>query len=261
MTTPHYIAIDLETTSREPEQAHVVEWAALVSNDPLHDMQPTMHGSLVKPPVPIPPETSAIHHIIDEDVEHEAGWVHHGALVYEIFRRNAISYAVAHNVDMERKVLAPLVLPCIWICTYRASLRVWPDAPSHSNEGLRYWLKLGGGRKAYNRPHTAPHDAKVTAQVFEKLIEAGATLEDMMQWTNEPALLPRCPIGDWRGKPWAEVDDGFLHWILRKIFDRDDVRFCAQKELDRREAEWKAQQLAQTQEQAHELEYRSGALF
>ena len=62
---PAYIAIDLETTSREPEQAHVVEWAALVSSDPLHDMQPTMHGSLVKPPVPIPPETSAIHHIIE----------------------------------------------------------------------------------------------------------------------------------------------------------------------------------------------------
>lgn len=246
---PNYIAIDLETTSREAEEAHVVEWAAFVRNDPLFNMEPTMHGGLVKPPIPIPPETSAIHHIIDEDVENMADWMHHGSLVHEVFRRNAISYAVAHNVDMERKVLAPLALPCIWICTYRASLRVWPDAPSHSNEGLRYWLKLGGGRKAYNKPHSADHDAKVTAQIFEKLLEAGASIDDMVQWTNEPAMLPRCPLGDWRGRPWNEVDEGFLHWILRKIFDREDVRFCAQRELDRREAEWRAQREAQEQQE------------
>jgi hypothetical protein len=50
-------------------------------------------------------------------------------------------------------------------------------------------------------------------------------------------LLPRCPIGDWRGHTWDEVEEGFLQWILRKITDREDVRFCAQKELERREAE------------------------
>ena len=123
-------------------------------------------------------------------------------------------------------------------------------------------LMQSDGRRSYASVGTEVglSEAAVRQRV-QKLIEAGATLEDMMQWTNEPALLPRCPIGDWRGKPWAEVDDGFLHWILRKIFDRDDVRFCAQKELARREAEWKAQKLAQAQEQAHELEYRSGALF
>jgi exodeoxyribonuclease X len=48
-------------------------------------------------------------------------------------------------------------------------------------------------------------------------------------------MLPRCPLGDWRGHRWEEVDTGFLDWILRKIHDREDVRFCAARELDRRE--------------------------
>lgn len=255
--TPRYIAVDLETTSREPAQAHVVEWAAYVAHDPLHNHQGTMHGSLVRPPIPIPPETSAIHHIIDEDVEHFAGWDYHSLFLRELFSRMPDSLAVAHNVDMERQVLAPLEIPCrAWVCTYRAALRVWPDAPSHSNEGLRYWLKLGGGRKAYNRPHSAGHDAVVTAQIFEKLLEASTSVDDMIQWTNEPALLPRCPIGDWRGQPWADVDEGFLHWILRKIFDREDVRFCAQRELNRREEEWRRQ--AQERQAAESV---NGALF
>lgn len=240
MTTPRYIAVDLETTSREPAEAHVVEWAAYVPHDPLHNHQGTFHGSLVRPPISIPPETSAIHHIIDEDVEHFGGWAYHGMCLRELFVKHPGSIAIAHNAEYERTALASLNLPCRWCCTYKAALRVWPDAPSHSNEALRYWLKLGGGRKAINRTHSALHDALVTSQLFNALLATGTSLDDMLQWTNEPALLPRCPLGDWRGKPWADVDEGFLSWILRKIHDREDVRFCARKELERREQEWRA---------------------
>jgi hypothetical protein len=85
-------------------------------------------------------------------------------------------------------------------------------------------------------PHSAMHDARVTAQLLGELLRAGTSIEDMLKWTTEPAMLPTCPLGDWRGKKWSDVDEGFLLWILRKITDREDVRFCA-KELDRREAE------------------------
>lgn len=265
MTSPRYITVDLEATSGEPKDAHVVEWAAVVGGPAftLYSFETrTCYGALVKPPIAIPPETSAVHHIIDEDVAECSTWAYEGACLRELFVKHPGSIAIAHNANYERTVLASLNLPCEWICTYKAALRVWPDAPSHSNEGLRYWLKLGGGRKAYNRPHSALHDAIVTSELFNALLLAGTSLEDMIAWANEPALLPRCPLGDWRGKPWAEVDDGFLHWILRKIFDRDDVRFCAQRELDRREAEWRAQQREQEQEEAHqEDDRRTGALF
>ena len=47
----------------------------------------------------------------------------------------------AHNADFETKFFEPM-LPVI--CTYKAALRVWPDAPSHSNGALRYWLEDQG---------------------------------------------------------------------------------------------------------------------
>jgi exodeoxyribonuclease X len=147
--------------------------------------------------------------------------------------------AVAHNAEYERFVLAkhdPLA-GLQWLCTYKAALRVWPDAPGHSNEVLRYHLGLGTGRRFPQAPHSALHDARVTAALLRELLAAGTSIEDMLRWTNEPALLPTCPLGDWRGRPWAEVDESFLLWILRKIFDREDVRFCAKAELDRREKE------------------------
>jgi len=246
MSHPRFIIVDLETTSKEPAEAHVIEWAALVVTPNWYlqdgclfhpDAVPTMHGGLVKPPIPIPPETSAVHHIIDADVAICSSWDFEGMRLRELFVLYPCSIAVAHNANYERTVLASLDLPCRWICTYKASVRVWPDAPSFSNEGLRYYLGLGTGRSGLQKPHTALHDAMVTAQLFSELLKLGTSIDDMLTWSDEPALLPRCPLGDWRGHPWDEVEESFLHWILRKITDREDVRFCAQKELERRDAE------------------------
>lgn len=77
------------------------------------------------------------------------------------------------------------------------------------------------------------HDARVTAEILGELLRSGASIDDMVQWTTEPAMIQTCPLGDWRGHKWAYVDDGFLSWITRKITDRPDVVFCAQRELER----------------------------
>lgn len=239
-----FVVIDLESTNREPKDAHIVEWAAIVIRPPwFGEGGSEEHGGLVRPPVTIPAETSAVHHIIDADVADAKPWSDQmwelAALLGPIGR-----IAVAHNAEYERELLGkegPIMagLPLPWLCSYKAALRVWPDAPGHSNECLRYHLGLGTGRSSVQAPHSAMHDARVTAQILGELQRAGATVEDMLKWTKEPAMLPTCPLGDWRGKKWAEVDAGFLLWILRKIHDRPDVRFCAEKELERRAEEEK----------------------
>lgn len=237
----HFVVVDLETTHREPKEAHVCEWAAVVITPPWFDGGAvTLLSSLVKPPIPIPVETSAVHHITDHDVAEAKPWAIAGMpLLDELTSPGVI--AVAHNSGFESAMLDKLMDPALprprWLCTYKAAVRVWPDAPGHSNECLRYFLGLGTGRSAPQQPHSALHDALVTQGILFELLRAGTSIEDMLKWTNEPALLPTCPIGDWRGKPWAEIDEGFLFWILRKIHDREDVRFCAQKELDRRDDE------------------------
>lgn len=237
-----FVVVDLEATSREPEDAHIVEWAAIVVQPPwFGEGGTTEYGGLVRPPVPIPAETSAVHHIIDEDVTDAETWLEAQNKLGELLVIPG-RIAVAHNSEYEHTLLAkrgPLFVgfDVQWLCTYKAALRVWPDCPSHSNECLRYYLGFGTGRRAGQAPHSALHDAKVTSQILEKLLEAGTPIADMLKWTNEPALLPRCPIGEWRGKKWDEVDQGFLTWILWKARDmRPDIKFCAQAEIDRREA-------------------------
>src|SRR5208282_306064 len=46
----------------------------------------------------------------------------------------------AHKADFDRTYLRNDDRP--WICTYRCSIKEWPDAPSHTNQALRYWLAL-----------------------------------------------------------------------------------------------------------------------
>lgn len=244
-----FVVVDLEATSREPTEAHIVEWAAVVIQPPWFGQEKpaTVHTGLVRPPIPIPPETSAVHHIIDADVSYAPHWLDEGAKLFDLLAPDGV-IAVAHNADYERTILARELppLPALrWLCSYKAALRVWPDAPGHSNETLRYFLKLQHGpytlgRGARQMPHSAAHDAIVTALLLAELQRAGTSIEDMLAWTEQPAMLPTCPLGDWRGHKWADVDEGFLLWIMRKIHDREDVRFCAQAELDRREKERRA---------------------
>ena len=82
--------------------------------------------------------------------------------------------------------------------------------------------------------YRAGPDAYVTAWILKALFDEGVKGAQMVKWAKEPALLPRCPIGEHRGKPWPEVDGGFIKWILGKPDMGVDIRFCAQKEWDRR---------------------------
>lgn len=239
-----FVVIDLETTHREPADAHVVEWAALIIMPPWFGQGGVQElGGLVKPPIPIPAETSAVHHITDADVANAPTWEDAWLQLKEALAPAGIvstNIIVAHNAGFELEMLAktdPMVRAMRWLCTYKAACRAWPDAPGLGNECLRYFLGLGTGRSKPQSPHSALHDARVTAQLLNELQVVGTPIEDMLAWTKLPAMLPTCPLGDWRGKKWADVDEGFLLWIMRKIHDREDVRFCANAELERREAE------------------------
>jgi len=55
---------------------------------------------------------------------------------------------------------------------------------------------------------------------------------------NTNPVSTHCPIGrEWKGVPWAEVDSGFLEWILSHIDDKPDISAAASAELQRRSVE------------------------
>lgn len=225
---PFFRILDLEATDFAPE-GKVVEIAKCdlvqVHNNVLgvHFVPLTPDACLINPGVPIPPQTSAVHHIVDEDVE-RAPRIDD---VVKPFVDNADVLAfVAHNIGMERHYLGEHTGDTPWICTWKCALHAWPEAPSHSNQALRYWLKPDGLDRALATPaHRAGPDAYVTAFLLRELLKI-ATADQLVEWTTQPALLARMPFGDRKGRPWTEAEDSFLFWILDRDFDAD-VMFTA----------------------------------
>lgn len=232
--------VDLETTGLAPPaapceaaRAVLVSTRSNLAGDQCDWIVTPAAGALCHPGHPIPPEASAIHHIIDEDVYGAMGW--NKALFY-LLNVGSTDYFAAHNAAFERQwVTDDLTGGKPWICTYKCALRLWPEAPGHSNQTLRYWLDIHEiPREMADRSHRAGPDALVTAHILRRMLEQpGVTLERLVAWTAEPALLVKCHIGSWRGKRWSDIDDpSFLRWILDRDFS-EDVMFTARHHLNR----------------------------
>lgn len=234
--TAHVIrVVDFETTGTEPP-AEVVEVGYC---DLTH--QGDGFWSVGEPQsrlcrvAAIPPETRAVHHI---SLAEAAGCEPFDAIRFVEDSDHCAALA-AHNMEFENQWLkVDGVMPLI--CTYKAALRVWPDAPAHNNGTLRYWLQDQGFMEGMVHescmpPHRAGPDAYVTAWILRALLSR-CTGKEMVAWTREPKLLPTCPIGKERGKKWADVDGGFLNWMVGNATMEADLKWNAQRELDRRRA-------------------------
>lgn len=219
--------IDFETTGTEPPEAEVCEVGVCDLN--LEDRYIYPHRSWLCEVKAMPPEVRAVHHISLADCE--------GLPPFDpdLMLDGELGAIAAHNADFETKFFTSVV-PVI--CTYKAALRVWPHAPSHSNGALRYWLEDQGlispDHSLTMPTHRAGPDAYVTAHVLLALFDAGHTGREMVAWTKEPALLPTCPIGKFRGKTWPEVEGGFLEWMLRQPDMDGGLKWNAERELNRR---------------------------
>src|SRR5262245_2393614 len=161
--------IDIETTGIDPASDAIIEIASV---DLLRDGTITnQRSTLVQPPIPVPPESSAVHHLIDEDLTFAPQLDE----VLDQFR-GADAY-VAQNADFERSFLQRRLGDALWACTYKAALRIWPDLLSHSNQALLYRMGLVNpfniDRYALS-PHRALSDAIVTAAVFNEIIKHAA---------------------------------------------------------------------------------------
>ncbi|WP_279141315.1 exonuclease domain-containing protein [Sphingomonas paucimobilis] len=223
--------IDFETTGTEPaDGAQVCEVGTVDVH--LEERRVETPQAWLCGVDKMPPEVRAVHHI---SLAECAGWLAFNA--EDMFTRsNAASAIAAHNAEFETKFFDS---PVPVICTYKAALRVWPHAPSHSNGALRYWLE-DQGKIAPDHPltqpaHRAGPDAYVTGHVLLALFDAGATGREMIAWTKEPRLLPTCPIGKFRGMPWSEVEAGFLGWMLRQPTMEADLKWNAEREIARRQ--------------------------
>ena len=111
----HFRIIDLETTGTTLNDA-VVEIGAvdLVGGEII-----PIGSDLVRPPIPIPPQASAIHHITDEDVAHCPTIEDVLPTYMDLDDADGVDVFVAHSWEFEGQWLNPHLQGRPTICTYK----------------------------------------------------------------------------------------------------------------------------------------------
>ncbi|HEY7299529.1 MAG TPA: exonuclease domain-containing protein [Xanthobacteraceae bacterium] len=235
---------DLETTGESPPDHKVIE-VGCVDLEKASGQLLAPKQYLCNPGRPIPPESRGVHHISDDMVKDAESFE-------KVFAKSIACYPtpeafVAHNARFERAWIDPLIGGVPWICSYKVGLRLWPDAPNFKNQTLRYFLPIEIPERVIGQtfpPHRALPDAIVTAYIVREALKH-TTLNDMIAWSEEPPLLPKIGFGKHRGEDWNVVPADYLRWIIEKSEMDDDVKWNAQRELDRRQREYDYQRTAE----------------
>jgi exodeoxyribonuclease X len=198
----------------------------------------------------IPCGARGVHHISEEMVRTGSPFrpVPRETLVADMLQAEEpgeLLYA-AHNAPYDSEVLPELTLP--WLCTYRTSRILFPDADSHKNQSLRYELDVDARARARMRdvaeegvvdtfldpevllPHRALYDCVVTACILLKILEQ-KSVEDLLKSATEPVLLVKWPFGKYRGEPTQGTDPGYLRWYLRQAERDPDVEYTCNYHL------------------------------
>jgi exodeoxyribonuclease X len=211
-----YWIVDSETTGTE-DDAKVVEVAGFLCED---GELITHYKTLVNPGIPIPPTASAIHHITDDEVR-DAPPIEEAILP---FFDHDFEFVIAHNANFDKKYLD--FGTCRWLCTWKLAMRSIPNAPSYSNQALRYHLGLAAPVFAEKEfAHRALYDSEVTMNLFH-YIRGLATHEDpwdaMHKVSENPILLSKVTFGKHFGQLWKDVPREYLNFILNKSSGWDE---------------------------------------
>ena len=224
------LAIDVETTGTDPCTDRVVQLAAVgLRIDPgssAGDAPTPLFTSLVDPGRDIPATASAIHHLTSADVqgqprlEQALAQLQHAA---QAFRPDLL---VAHNAGFDAGFLPDLAVTLTpqdprWVCTYRLAQHLWPDAPRHQLQTLRYWRHLqdrAAGRNAHQADFDALCCAVLLAEQCRVWTPANQTVTPTLlrDRSAELPLLPRVPFGRHRDQLWSDVPCDYCQWILRQ---------------------------------------------
>lgn len=221
--------IDYETTGTpEDDGAEIIEFGR-VDVDLASREIANPWRSFARPRGPIPAVTKAVHHITEDDVKNAPDARDLWDEFYDGCAETDV--LVAHNAKFEMHFHAGDGRP--WVDTYKVARVVWPDAPTHSNQGLRYWLDLAVNPAEATPPHRALPDAYVTAHLFVRLL-AEKTADEMILISKYPALLKVMNFGKHRGTTFEAAPLDYLEWIRDKSEMDEDTKFSARYWLQKR---------------------------
>lgn len=233
------IVTDTETSGLDPAAGHAIVEIAMVP------MTQKFIGigaaSLVAPGRRVDPGARAAHHITDEELRVAP---HLPEALHKVWRgvcypkTEAPLIIAAHNAEFDRGFAGGPInhlmfeigwSPAEWLCTWKCARHLYPDAPGHSNQVLRYHIPGADAQArallpASLAPHRALYDAIVTAVLLKEMLKAHP-LSYLLELQYKPVLLKTCNLPKHRGALWSQVPLSYLQWIIRADppFDADTL--------------------------------------
>ncbi|MDE2399852.1 MAG: hypothetical protein KGL67_02485 [Patescibacteria group bacterium] len=194
--------------------------------------------ALYKPPIKIPPEASAIHHITNKMVVDKPTFKESTdqPKIKELFE-DENSVVVAHNAPFDLAVMKKEgIEPKNFICTLRLIRHLDKDEKidKYNLQYLRYLLDLDVEAVA----HDAMGDVLVLEKFFERLknmmqkelggenLSEDEIINKMVEISSHPSLLHTFKFGKYNGKRLEEVikiDRGYLQWLLDQKLNGDGI--------------------------------------
>ncbi len=192
-------------------------------------------NGLYKPPVKIPPEASAVHHITNKMLEGKPAFSEssNSKKIKELFE-DENSVVVAHNATFDLMIIKKEnIIPKNFICTLRLARHLDPEGKieKYNLQYLRYLLDLDVEATA----HDALGDVLVLEKLFERLktkmtesenLTEEQAINKMIEISSHPSLLRHIPFGKHNGKTVEEVlrvDPGYLEWLLKQKLESDQI--------------------------------------
>ena len=188
-----------------------------------------------KPPIKVPPEASAVHHITNKMLENKPAFRQSEdfSRIKELLEnKNAI--VVAHNAPFDLMIIKKEdIIPANFICTLRLARYLDPDEKieKYNLQYLRYLLDIEIDATA----HDALGDVLVLEKLYERLkkklieqekISEEEAIQKMIEISSHPSLFTSIKFGKYSGKKIEEikkVDRAYLEWLLAQKIDSDQI--------------------------------------
>jgi exodeoxyribonuclease X len=234
------IVSDTETTGFDPAEGAALLEVAAVWAPGASSKGVLAYQSFVEFEGKIPPEAKSVHHIQEASVSPGAPFCNPRQHVIDqllSFETDSTAWAF-HNAEFDLRFLPELTRPVI--CTYRCAMHLWPDAPSHKNTALMYWLETTPDPRltAGLESHRALYDTAVTATLLDRLSREHS-YDELVELTKKPILKTKVNFGKHKGMQWSEVPRDYAQWCLYKsdMAEKDaDLRYTLEVRLGLKEA-------------------------
>ena len=213
------LVLDTETTGlKQPSAIVEIAWAE-VSED-LEVIRKVC--SLIDPEMPIEPGASGVHGLTNSHVADAPTLEEFLTIVESDPFGGGEIVIVAHNAAFDMKYVGPRIPKlAATVCTLMCSRKLYPDAPDHKLQTLRYYLDLDVEDAD---AHSASGDVAVCLALLKRMVhDSGLSFQGLIELSKPEPRTPnsRITFGKHKGKKLSELPTDYIDWLLNKADNLD----------------------------------------